>query len=252
MEIHQKISMPNYQNLKTMVKKKYRPETPIAELSLTPGTGKSKQEQWSRVERAQVALKEEKAFVTSGKKKASVRRGHQCSFRHESDDRAPTPTSKASSPSEPSMTRGRSVSRKRSVSGRSQIGRILQQPCTYFLKGTCTRSRCEYLHPPECQFYKTESGCKAGDKCLFAHYKIEEQPSKKPNKSFQNGESDDKGAVAVCENCATIGLCLASLRAVRTSEKNEVSGKPEAKSFGINSTGTIHTVCATSSKCPRK
>ena len=55
----------------------------------------------------------------------------------------------------------------RSVSGKSNPGMILRQPCTYFLKGTCTKSPCEYWHPPECQFYNTESGCKAGDKCLF-------------------------------------------------------------------------------------
>ena len=38
------------------------------------GTGKLKQEQWSRVERDHLAMKEEKVFVTSGKKKASVRK----------------------------------------------------------------------------------------------------------------------------------------------------------------------------------
>ena len=27
----------------------------------------------------------------------------------------------------------------------------------------------------ECQFHKTESGCKAGDKCLFAQYNVEEK-----------------------------------------------------------------------------
>ena len=45
MEIHRKISMPSYQTLKTMVKKKYRSETPMCE-TLTPDTGKSKQDQW--------------------------------------------------------------------------------------------------------------------------------------------------------------------------------------------------------------
>ena len=49
MEIHQKISMPNCQKLKTMVKRSldqnYEYET------LTPGMGKLKQEQWSRIER---------------------------------------------------------------------------------------------------------------------------------------------------------------------------------------------------------
>ena len=72
MEVHQKISMPNYQQLKTMVKKVQIKNSDFE--TLTPDTGESKQEQWSRVERAQVALKEEKVHVTSGKKKASVRR----------------------------------------------------------------------------------------------------------------------------------------------------------------------------------
>ena len=38
--------------------------------------------------------------------------------------------------------------------------------------------------------------CKAGDKCLFPHNKVEEQPSQKPKKSLysQNGKSEDKGA----------------------------------------------------------
>ena len=44
------------------------------------------------------------------------------------------------------------------------------------------RTSCEYWHPPECQFYTTESGCKAGDKCLFPHFKVDEQPNKKPKK----------------------------------------------------------------------
>ena len=40
-----------------------------------------------------------------------------------------------------------------------------------------------YWHPPECQFYKNESGCKAGHKCLFPHHKVDEQLNKKPKKS---------------------------------------------------------------------
>ena len=38
------------------------------------------------------------------------------------------------------------------------------------------RSPCECWHPPDCPFYKTAE-CKVGDKCLFPHYKVEEQPS---------------------------------------------------------------------------
>ena len=71
-----------------MVEKKKRSETPIAKL-WTPGTGESKQGQWSRVEREQVALQEEKVFVTIGKKKSSGRRGTSAVSSNESDDRAP-------------------------------------------------------------------------------------------------------------------------------------------------------------------
>ena len=73
MEIHQKISVPNYQRLKTMVKRGVWIRNSDYE-TLTPGTGELNQEQWSRVERDQSALKEEQVSVTSGKKKASVRK----------------------------------------------------------------------------------------------------------------------------------------------------------------------------------
>ena len=51
-----------------------------------------------------------------------------------------------------------------------------------YLKSTCTRTPCEHWHPPECQFCKSETVCKAGDRCLFPHYK--EQPTKKPEKEL--------------------------------------------------------------------
>ena len=34
---------------------------------------------------------------------------------------------------------------------------------------TCTNSFCERWHPPECLFYKSESGCRFGEKCSYAH-----------------------------------------------------------------------------------
>ena len=74
------------------------------------------------------------------------------------------------------------VDEKKLVSkGKSNRGAILRQPCRD-LKGTCTRSLCEFWHPPESQFYKNESGCKAGDTCLFPHHKVNEQTNKKPKK----------------------------------------------------------------------
>ena len=46
-------------------------------------------------------------------------------------------------------------------------------------------------HPPECLFYKTESGFRFGEKCSYSHRQVGEQPSKRSKK---NG---DKSAVAM-------------------------------------------------------
>ena len=82
------------------------------------------------------------------------------------------------------------MSRKRNARRRSQSQKFNRQPCKNVLKGTCTKLLCDYWHPPECQFYKSETGCKFGAECSFPHWKVEEQPNKKPKKD------GDKSAVA--------------------------------------------------------
>ena len=137
--------------------------------------------------------------------------------------------------SDPSFSRGRSVSKERSIQGRSNHGVLLRQPCRYYLKATCTRSPSKYWHLPECQFFKTETGCKAGDKCLFPHHKVDEQPNIKPK----------KGTIHTKEEKATIGVRLARLGCVGFSKRQTVHVKPDAKSLGINSKSTVHSAYAT-------
>ena len=67
--------------------------------------------------------------------------------------------------------------------------RMARLPCKDYLKGTCTNPFCEKWHPPECLFYKSENGCRFGEKCTYAHRQVEEHPSKRSKK---NG---DKSAV---------------------------------------------------------
>ena len=53
---------------------------------------------------------------------------------------------------------------------------------------------------PNVNFTKKETGCKAGDKCLFPHHKVDEQPNKKQKKSDHSQkrrESDDKNVVPI-------------------------------------------------------
>ena len=96
---------------------------------------------------------------------------------------------------------------------------ILRQPCRYFLKGTCTRTSCEHWHPPECQLYKNETGCKAGDRCVFLHYKVDEQPKKRPKKSYfpKRRECDDKYAEAVVKSVSQLGSVSWSMNVVLQS-----------------------------------
>ena len=72
-------------------------------------------------------------------------------------------------------------------------------PCKDYLKGTCTNSFCEKWHPPECLFYKSESGCRFGEKCSYVHRQVDAQPSKRSKK---NG---DKSAVAMLKSTRQLG-----------------------------------------------
>ena len=79
--------------------------------------------------------------------------------------------------------------REPKVPEKSQSGRMFRWPCKDYLKGTCTNSFREKWHPPECLFYKTESRCRFGEKCSYAHRQVDERPSKRSEKN------DDKSAV---------------------------------------------------------
>ena len=136
MEIHQKTSVPNYQKLKTMVKRCFDQKLRLRNFDARHG----------RIESgASVKSRKGTIGVEGGwKEQGQCSQGDRCSFRHETQDRAQKPEHTAATPSEPAPSPGRSVSRKRKY----------RQPCRYYLKGTCTRTPCGYWHPPECQFYK--------------------------------------------------------------------------------------------------
>ena len=141
MEIHQKISMPKYQKLRTMVKRSIDQRLRLRNFDSRHG----------RIETGAVVKNRKRMSGVEGgkgtcyrwKEKGQCSEGDQCSFRHESNDRAPKPDHNAATPSEPSLSRGRSVSRKRSMRGKSNHEVILGQPCRFCLKGTCARSPCE-------------------------------------------------------------------------------------------------------------
>ena len=93
-----------------------------------------------------------------------------------------------------------------------------------------SEATCEHCRLPECQFYKTKTGCKSGDTCLFPHYKVDEQPNKRPKKGYfpKRRESEDKGAVAIVKSVSQLG------RVSQDSDvlASRVPGNPDAESLG--------------------
>ena len=112
-------------------------------------------------------------------------KGDNCSFRHDINKRAKS-TQPSPSPTSFMRQNERNASRTRSPRGKSPSGGSKD-----YLEGICTTPFCEKWHPPECLFYKSESGRRFGEKCSYAHRQVDEQPSKWSKK---NG---DESAVAM-------------------------------------------------------
>ena len=132
------------------------------------------------------------------KAKKTVSRGDTCSFWHDEDKRA-KPTPKTAPSSELPTQSCRNASRRKHLRGRSPSGKFARQPCKDYLTCICTKSPCDYRHPPECQLYRFESVCKFGDKCSLAHRQVEGQPSKKPKMD------GDKRTVAMLKDVRQLG-----------------------------------------------
>ena len=66
-------------------------------------------------------------------------------------------------------------------------------------------------NPPEYLFYKSESGCRFGEKCSYAHRQVDEQPSKRSKK---NG---DKSAVAMFKIARQLGCVFQDMEPPKLS-----------------------------------
>ena len=125
-------------------------------------------------------------------------KGDNCSFRHDMNKRAKS-TQPNPSPRSSTQQSVKNASRSRSPRGRSPSGKMARLPCKDCLNGTCTTPFCAKRHPPECLFYKSENGCRSGEKCSYAHRQVDEQPCKR---SKNNG---DKSAVAMLKITQQLG-----------------------------------------------
>ena len=132
-EILQKISKPDYQRLKTMVKISIDLKLRLRNFDarhgkIETGTVVKSRKGFSGVERG-------KGICYQWKEQGQCSKGDSCSFRHAENMRAkPTPTS--APPSEPPTEKdGRNTSRRKSLRGWGPSGKLARQPCKDFLVG---------------------------------------------------------------------------------------------------------------------
>ena len=170
--------------------------------------------------------------VISGKQVDSVQRGDSCSLSHGSNrgQRA-----QSSSPARKAQTQvnGRKPSQGFGPRGESPSGRKGEKACKVTSKEIAQMASCDHRHPPVCQNYKSESGCKFSDTCLFSHTEADGQPSKKSKKS------GGKGSVALLKECKQLGCVSQDTEPSMTStpRKGGKLGPNRAVTF---SKGTWH------------
>ena len=181
METHQKKLGPDYHRLKTMVKRSIEQEIRNRNFGARNGNF----ERNAVVTNQGTKQREPRSLgeCRQWKAKGQCSKGDNCSFRHDMNKRAKS-TPPNPSPRSSTQQNVKNASGTKSPRGRSPSGKMARLPCKDYLKGTCTTPFCDKWHPPECLFYKTENGCKLGDKCSYAHRQVDEQPSKKFKKEW--------------------------------------------------------------------
>ena len=148
LEIHQKKAGPDYDRLKTMVKRSIEQDLRNRNFGARNGNYERNAvvKNQGTKQRGQRILGDCSQWEANGQ----CSKGDTCSFRHDVSKRAKM-TKPNSSPSSSTRQSERKTSRTRSPRGKNPIGRMSRWPCKDYLKGTCTNSFCEKKwHPPEC------------------------------------------------------------------------------------------------------
>ena len=125
-----------------------------------------------------MVLKEDKEFANRGQHKGNVRRetsavsGMRVMIMHQNRHRKPL------HPLSLNDTRWERVEKKKRQKQKSDWQNSSDSRAENFLKGTCTKSPCDYWHPPECQFRSQNRDVNSAVSARFPHWKVEEQPNK--------------------------------------------------------------------------
>ena len=157
MEIHHKKAGLDYHRLKTMVKRSVEQNLRMMNFEARNGIFETS----AVVKNQRMKQHEQRSLGDCWQWKANGQcsKADSCSFRHDANKRSKS-TQPNPSPRSSTQQSVKDASRTRSPRGRSPSGKMARLPCKDYLKGTCTTPFSEKWHPPECLFYKSESGCR--------------------------------------------------------------------------------------------
>ena len=208
MEIHHKKTGPDYHRLKTLEKRSIEQDVRNKNF----GARHRNFETSAEVKNHRMKQREQRILGDCWQWEANGQcsQGDNCSFRHDTNKRAKS-TQPNPSPGSSTQQSVKNASRTRSPRGRSPNGRMSRWPCKDYLKETCTTPFCEKWHPPECLSYKSENGCRFGEKCSYAHRQVDEQPGKRSKK---NG---DKSTVAILKITRQLGCVFQDMEPPKSS-----------------------------------
>ena len=200
--------------------------------TLSPGTGELKQEQWSRIERAYVALKEEKVHVTSGKKKASIRKvtGAVSVMRvmiivHQNRQQKPL------HPLSHQWHEEEARREKEASEAGVRLAEFFDSRADTIWKALAVRSHLGSIGTvPNVNSIKLNRDAKQGISVCSRIIRLTNNQTKSRKKSFQNGKSDDKGA-GYCGNCTSIGFCFCKTQSHQNFRKAWSIGETRGRQF---------------------
>ena len=180
MEIHQKISMPNYQKLYTMVKRRKDQKLRLRNFDARHGR-KSKLSTCQESKGIKWRWRRKMFLLPVERKQTNVRRetsavsGMRVTIVHKNRTRKP-PHILSHQWQEVDVCRGKEVSE----------AKVTMVP--FF------DSRAEIIWKVLARDRLVNIGilCKAGDKCPFPHHKVDEEPNKKPKKTYNLTKKEEK------------------------------------------------------------
>ena len=127
MEIHRQISMPEYQKLKTMVKRSTDQKLRLRNFHARHGKIETGAVVTNRRDHRGVERRQQNCYHWKAKGQCS--RGDSCSFRHDENERAKS-TPKSARPSEPPTEKdSRNAPRRKTLRDWSPPGKLARQPC---------------------------------------------------------------------------------------------------------------------------